>query len=325
MGPVKVVDYHTGGEPFRIVLDGAPTMEGTTVLAKRAHLTHHADGVRRLIINEPRGHADQYGCFVVEPDDGGAEFGLVFFHKDGYSTACGHGTIAAATWAFESGRVVGTEGVNHLVLDVPSGRVKTRVEIEGGRVRGVTFVNVPAFVTASGVSLDLVTVDVSYGGAFYASVEASTVGLEVTPANVERFIATGREIKSQLVGHPSVTHPTDDRLSGLYGVIFFDRLGPGHQRNITIFADGEVDRSPCGSGTSARLAVLHAAGEIEIGGTLTHDSVIGSRFEARVVEEVTEHGMPAVITEITGSAHRTGTATFTLDPHDPLGLGFQLR
>jgi proline racemase len=325
MDPVSVVDYHTAGEPFRIVVGGAPSMRGGTVLARRAHLAEHADDVRQLIINEPRGHADQYGCFVVEPDDGGAEFGLIFFHKDGYSTACGHGTIAAATWAYESGRVLGTEGVNHLVLDVPSGRVLTRVDIEGGRVGPVTFVNVPAYVTATGVALDAAIVDVSYGGAFYASVDASQLGLDVTPTNVDRFIVAARAIKAELVGHPSVQHPDDERLSGLYGVIFHDRLGPHHQRNITVFADGEVDRSPCGSGTSARLAVLHAAGEVDTGATFIHDSVIGSRFEARVVEETHAHGLPAVTTEVTGTAHRTGTATFTLDPDDALGLGFQLR
>ncbi len=325
MDPVSVVDYHTAGEPFRIVVGGAPPMRGGSVLAKREHLADHADDVRQLIINEPRGHADQYGCFVVEPDDGGAEFGLIFFHKDGYSTACGHGTIAAATWAFESGRVMGTEGVNHLVLDVPSGRVRTRVELEGGRVGPVTFVNVPAFVTATEVGLDVADVAVSYGGAFYASVDASQLGLDVTPTNVDRFIGAGRAIKAELAGHPSVEHPEDERLSGLYGVIFYDRLDQRHQRNITVFADGQVDRSPCGSGTSARIAVLHAAGELDTGTTFVHDSVIGSRFEARIVEETQAHGLPAVITEVTGTAHRTGTATFTLDPDDTLGLGFQLR
>jgi proline racemase len=325
MEPVSVVDYHTAGEPFRIVLDGAPAMEGATVLAKREWLTEHADQVRRLIINEPRGHADQYGCFVVEPDDGGAEFGLIFFHKDGYSTACGHGTIAAATWAFESGRVPAAEGANRLVMDVPSGRVHTRVEVSDGRVGPVTFVNVPSYVTATDIDVDGVSADVSYGGAFYASVEASTVGLSVTPENVDRFIATGRSIKAQLADHPSVVHPTDERLSGLYGVIFFERLGDRHQRNVTVFADGEVDRSPCGSGTSARLAVLHAAGALGTGEPFTHDSVIGSRFEGAVVAESEARGLPAVITEITGTAHLTGTATFTLDPDDALGLGFQLR
>ena len=327
MSPISVVDYHTAGEPFRIVVDGAPPLSGDTVLAKRSHVRDHHDDVRQLIINEPRGHADQYGCYVTEPDDDGASFGLIFFHKDGYSTACGHGTIAAATWAFESGRVMGPEGENTLMIDVPSGRVMARVEVHRGRVRQATFVNVPSFVSGLGVrtGVEGIAVDVSYGGAFYASVDADAIGMDVVPANVERFIQLGRAIKADFELHPTVTHPVDDRLSGLYGVIFFNRLGLNHHRNITVFADGEVDRSPCGSGTSARLALLHSAGELGAGDVFTHDSVIGSRFAARVIQEVAVGQVPAVVTEVTGTAHRTGSATFTLDPADPLGLGFQLR
>lgn len=329
MQPVDVVDYHTAGEPFRIVVGGAPRLAGGTVLAKRADARDRHDHVRQLIINEPRGHADQYGCYVVEPDDAGADFGVVFFHKDGYSTACGHGTIAIATWAFDSGRLSGSDGSNTVTIDVPSGRVTARVLIEHGRPARATFVNVPSFASALDVPVDAtdhpVTADISYGGAFYASVEASQIGLAVIPEHVDRFIATGRRIKAQLAGHPGLTHPVDDRLSGLYGVIFFDEMAPGHQRNITVFADGEVDRSPCGSGTSARLAALHARHEIGVGDGFIHDSVIGSRFEAKITEVVRLGETDAVMTEVTGSAHRTGTASFTLDPHDGLGLGFQLR
>ncbi len=329
MQPIEVIDYHTAGEPFRIVVGGAPLLAGDTVLAKRADASDRHDDVRLLIINEPRGHADQYGCYVVEPDDDGAEFGVVFFHKDGYSTACGHGTIAIATWAFDSGRVSGSDGANTIAIDVPSGRVTARVQIERGRPVRATFVNVPSFASALEVPVDTtdnpVTADISYGGAFYASVEASQLGLTVIPEHVDRFIAAGRRFKAQLAKHPATIHPLDDRLSGLYGVIFYDRVTPGHQRNITVFADGEVDRSPCGSGTSARLAVLHSRGEIAIGDDFIHDSVIGSRFEAKITEVVRLGEIDAVVTEVTGSAHRTGTATFTLDPADLLGLGFQLR
>ncbi len=329
MQPVEVVDYHTAGEPFRIVVGGAPPLAGETVLAKRADATERHDSVRQLIINEPRGHADQYGCYVVEPDDDGAEFGVVFFHKDGYSTACGHGTIAIATWAFDSGLVFGSEGANTITIDVPSGRVTARVQIENGRTTRATFVNVPSFASALDVPVDAtdhpVTADISYGGAFYASVEAAQLGLTVIPEHVEKFIAAGRSIKARLSGHPGLIHPIDDRLSGLYGVVFYDRFGAERQRNITVFADGEVDRSPCGSGTSARLAALHARGEIAVGDDFIHDSVIGSRFEAKITEKVRLGEIDAVMTEVTGSAHRTGTATFTLDPDDSLGIGFQLR
>jgi proline racemase len=330
---VEVVDYHTAGEPFRIVVGGAPDLEGATVLDKRAFVSAHADEVRQLIINEPRGHADQYGCYVTDPDDSGAAFGVIFFHKDGYSTACGHGTIAVATWAAAEGLIPANEGSNPTAIDVPSGRLQVDVKVANGVVEDVTFVNVPSYATARGIevptSQGTVSADMIYGGAFYASVDVTEFGLSVTPENVERFISLGREIKSVLHDHAATDHPADARLSGLYGTIFFEHLGSSddsvHQRNVTIFADGEVDRSPCGSGTSGRLALLYAAGLVDRETTLRHESVTGIEFTARVLDEVEEFGRPAVITEVTGSAYRTGTARFELDPADPLGLGFQLR
>ena len=330
---VEVVDYHTAGEPFRIVVAGAPDIEGRTILDKRAFVSAHADEVRRLIINEPRGHADQYGCFVTEPDDSGAAFGVIFFHKDGYSTACGHGTIAVATWAAAEGLLPAEEGRNSAAIDVPSGRLRVDIIVEEGRVTEVSFVNVPSFVAAREVELETsrgpITADIAYGGAYYASIEASSLDLAVTPQTVGDFISLGREIKALLRDHPSTDHPTDHRLSGLYGTIFYEdqgaRDGLLRQRNVTIFAGGEVDRSPCGSGTSARLALLDDSGELSEGDVLDHEGVTGISFRARVLERVLEHDRPAVITEVTGSAFRTGTARFELDPADPLGLGFQLR
>jgi proline racemase len=253
---------------------------------------------------------------------------VIFFHKDGYSTACGHGTIAIATWAFESGRLQAGDGVNRIFVDVPSGRVQVDVTVEAGRVRDATFINVPSFVKAVDLNVEVegraIPAAMSYGGAFYVSIDAADVGLAVTPENVERFIALGRSVKAILADDPAARH-TDPRLSGIYGVIFFERVGTHHQRNITVFADGEVDRSPCGSGTSARLALLHHSGELGLGDVLTHDSVIGTRFLARVIDTARVDGVPAVITAVTGSAFRTGTSRFTLDPADPLGLGFQIR
>ncbi len=333
-GPVEVVDYHTAGEPFRIVVGGAPPLEGSTVLARRSYAAEHADDIRRLIVNEPRGHADMYGGFVVPPDDDSADLGVVFFHKDGYSTACGHGTIALATWAIESGYLSGVGRHRPVVIDVPSGRLETVAEVgESGRVDAVSFVNVPSYVSGWQIPLQLadgvVGVDIAYGGAFYASISASDVGLEVHPRNLQRFIAVAREVKGVLGQVSSVQHPLDDRLSGLYGTIFFealDRDGPGlRQRNVTVFADGEIDRSPCGSGTSARLAILDSLAELPRGATLTHESVIGTEFTAEVIGDGEIAGLHAVVTKVRGSAYKTGEATFTLDPDDPIGLGFQLR
>ena len=331
-----MTDYHTAGEPFRIVTAGQPEIPGATVLERRefARGSAEVDAVRQLLVNEPRGHADMYGCFVVPPDDDGAHFGVLFWHKDGYSTACGHGTIALGAWAVHTGRVAADPaGQAEVVIDVPSGRVTARVALDGGRVRRVAFGNVASYVVARQIpvptSRGTVLADVSYGGALYASVQAGSVGLAVTPEHYADLIAVGREVKWALNGTEWARHPGDPRLDGIYGTILFDDLGTDrngpHQRNVTVFADGEVDRSPCGSGTSARLALLADAGRISPGRQLRHDSIVGSTFVGRVLAETTAEGRPAVLTEVEGMAYRTGGATFALDPDDPLGTGFVLR
>lgn len=266
--------------------------------------------MRRLLVHEPRGHADMYGCFVTGPCTPGADLGVVFFHNAGYSTACGHGTIALATWALESGAV---EAKERLRIDAPSGTLD--VEARGGRV---AFRNVPAFVALRGVEAAGLRVDVSYGGAFYASVESP---LPIAAESLPRLIELGRAVKRELEAAHEIVHPDEPEIAGVYGVVFFRREGERVQRNVTIFADGEVDRSPCGSGTSARLALLDADGELPRGETLTHLSVVGTAFEARVVDE-TEAGL---VTEVAGSAHLTGYHTFVLEADDELGDGFLLR
>jgi proline racemase/trans-L-3-hydroxyproline dehydratase len=314
MVEIRTVDYHTAGEPFRIVTGGVPPVPGRTILEKRRHAQQHLQEIRRLLVNEPRGHADMYGCFVTEPEDEGADLGVVFFHNEGYSTACGHGTIALVTWALESGRIEAHEPETKVVVDVPSGRLETWASIEGGAVRSVRFRNVPAFVHSPGVG---------YGGAFYGSVEE-----RVEPGELSRLIELGRRVKADIEADREVVHPLEPELNGIYGVIFWHHESDGPplaQRNVTVFADGEVDRSPCGSGTSARLAQLAAEGRLAPGDELVHRSVVGSEFRARVVAETTVAGLPAVVTEVEGSAHLTGRHEFVLEPSDELGLGFLLR
>jgi len=311
---VETTDYHTGGEPFRIVTAGVPPLEGRTILEKRRFARESLDEVRRLLVNEPRGHADMYGCFVTEPEDEGADLGVVFFHNEGYSTACGHGTIALVTWALETGRIDATGPEAKVVVDVPSGRLETWARVEDGDVRSVRFRNVPAFVHSPGVS---------FGGAFYASVEE-----RVEPAELPRLIELGRRVKAEIEADREVVHPLEPELNGIYGVIFWQGEGDGPplvQRNVTVFADGEVDRSPCGSGTSARLALLHAERRLATGDELLHRSIVGSEFRARVVSETEVAGVAAVVTEVEGSAHLTGRHEFVLEPEDELGLGFLLR
>jgi proline racemase len=333
---VATVDYHTAGEPFRIVLDGVPAIPGATVRERRegAIAADAVQAIRRLLCSEPRGHADMYGGLIVPPDDEGADLGVLFWHKDGFSTACGHGSIALGVWAVDEGRVApDADGIAHVTIDVPSGRVVVRVRCEDGVPQSATFRNVPAYVLARGVEVDLgdatVAVDVAYGGAIYASLPAAAVGLSVEPPNLDRLIAAGRAIKTALGDREVARHPVDLRLSGIYGVIFHDELGDGdggpRQRNVTVFADGEVDRSPCGSGTSARVALLADEGRLAPGAVLLHESIIGSEFRAWVVEQVEADGHAGVVTDVDGMAYRTGTHTFTLDPRDPLGAGFVLR
>ena len=335
---IDTIDYHTAGEPFRIIPDPPVQIPGATVADRRAFAMADpdVDGLRQLLCFEPRGHADMYGGMITPPDDDGAHFGVLFWHKDGFSTACGHGTIALGAWAIHSGRIAtDPSGVTDVVIDVPSGRVKARVHTaQDGRVTSVDFVNVASRLVATGIDVTTkrgqCTVDLVWGGATYACLDAATVGLSVKPELITELIALGREVKAALANDPRISHPTDPRLSGTYGTIIYDQLGtlPGgelHQRNVTIFADGQVDRSPCGSGTAGRVAALHATGQLADGQTLVHDSIVGSRFTATIQEHTTEHGRPAVIPVVTGNAHRVATVQFEVDPYDPLVPGFVLR
>jgi proline racemase len=310
---------------------------GDTVANRRVYAMASAevDGLRKLLCFEPRGHADMYGCFITPPDDDGADFGVLFWHKDGFSTACGHGTIALGVWAIESGKVaIDPSGVTDVVIDVPSGRVTARVHTKGAVIESVDFVNVASYHMHSDISVDtslgVLTVDVSFGGAIYAQLDVAQIGLSVTPEHYGEIIAIGREIKWALNDSEYAKHPTDPRLSGIYGTIVYEDLATGtdglkRQRNATIFADGEVDRSPCGSGTCARLATLVEKKQLKIGEVLKHDSIVDSQFLGVAKAQVTSDGYDAILPQVTGMAYETGESVFTVDPRDPLTPGFVLR
>jgi proline racemase len=328
---IQTLDYYTAGEPLRIVASPMPQLMGTTVLERRACAMRDLDGIRRLLVNEPRGHADMYGCFVAPPNDNGAHLGAVFFHNAGFSTACGHGTIALVTWVLESHLLDSSDG--RVIVDVPSGRLTTLARAETGRVRSVRFRNVPAYVVERAVPVETpfgsVSADVSYGGAFYASVPAKTLGLDVSPAALPDLIKAARTLKAQLEHELTFVDLLEPEINGLYGVIFHEDApgadGIPTQRNVTVFADGEVDRSPCGSGTSARLALLYDAGMLALDEDFRNVGIAGGAFLARAVEPTTVGGRSAVITEVEGSAYLTGYHTFILQPDDPLETGFLLR
>jgi proline racemase len=327
---IAAVDYHTAGEPFRIVTGGVPSLPGTTVADRRVQAAARLDHLRQLLVHEPRGHSGMYGCFITAPDDAGAEFGAVFFHQSGFSTACGHGTIALATWAADTGLVA--PDISEFAIDAPSGRVSVRVRREAdGQAGPVSFRNVPAWVHRRAVAVTTpfggASVDIAFGGAFYACVPASSLGLRVTRDCLPQLIAAGRAIQLQLDAAGAARHDADDRLSGIYGVIVHeDRPAEAEglvQRNVTVFGDGQIDRSPCGSGTSARLALLAGQG-LAPGQSLVHESIIGTRFTAKIVADRAEAGRAAVITEVTGRASLTGLHQFVLDRRDELGTGFSL-
>ena len=337
---ITTTDYHTGGEPFRIVTGGVPALEGRSVPERRRWAAANIDHVRQFLVNEPRGHADMYGAFVTPPDDEGGDLGVVFFHNEGYSTACGHGTIALVTWAIDTGRVGIVPGAHEVdvTVDVPSGRLACTAQLDDrGRVVAVRFRNVPAFVVGRDLAIEtlrgLLTLDVAFGGAFYGSLDVRELGLRVEPRALPELIALQRELRPALERAVDVVHPDEPELRSIYGVIYWEpisdppiRDGWMTQRNVTVFADGEVDRSPCGSGTSARLAILHDRGVIGIGETLHHRSIVDSAFDGRVVAVGQAVGGHAtVITEVEGVAFRTGEHTFTLDERDHLDRGFLLR
>ena len=337
MREIRTIDYHTAGEPFRIVANPPVEIVGDTVANRRVYAMASAevDGLRKLLCFEPRGHADMYGCFITPPDDDEADFGVLFWHKDGFSTACGHGTIALGVWAIESGKVaIDPSGVTDVVIDVPSGRVTARVHTKGAVIESVDFVNVASYHMHSDISVDTslgaLTVDVSFGGAIYAQLDVAQIGLSVTPEHYGEIIAIGREIKWALNDSEYAEHPTDPRLSGIYGTIVYEELasdadGLKRQRNATIFADGEVDRSPCGSGTCARLATLVEKKQLKIGEVLKHDSIVDSQFLGVAKAQVTSDGYDGILPQVTGMAYKTGESVFTVDPRDPLTPGFVLR
>lgn len=335
---ISTTDYHTAGEPFRIVHEGLASLPGSTVGERRVAAIANEGGIdelRQLLCNEPRGHADMYGGFITPPDDPGAAFGVLFWHKDGFSTACGHGTIALGVWATDTGLVESNpDGVTEVLIDVPSGRVAALVERKGGELVGATFRNVTSHVIARGLSLATsrgeVSVDLSYSGAIYASVRASDLGLSVAPDEYTDLIALGREIKWALNDAPEAQFTDDPRLSGVYGTILWDDLGRHDhgpaQRNITVFADGEVDRSPCGSGTGARVTLLADSGELAADEVLEHRSIVDTVFHARWTSGAPRtDGTATVVPHVTGTAYQTGEHRFMLDPADSIGTGFTLR
>jgi trans-L-3-hydroxyproline dehydratase len=329
---ITTVDLHTEGEPFRVVTGGMPDLPGATILEKRRYMKDHFDHLRTALMWEPRGHADMYGCIVTPPTTAGADFGVLFLHNEGYSTMCGHGIIGIATAVIETGAVAAAPPVTTLAIEAPAGRITAHVRVAGGRAASVFFENVPSFVLAQDETVTVpgigpVTCDIAFGGAFYAVVAAERVGLSTEPGDLADLVKTGMAVKRAVMAHRRVEHPFEPDLSFLYGTIF---TGPPtsegvHSRNVCVFAEGEVDRCPTGTGVSARLAARHARGEIATGEPMIVESILGTRFTGRVIKTTRFGPHEAVIPQVEGTAKITGRHSFLIDPDDPLKDGFLLR
>jgi len=329
---ITTIDAHTAGEPFRVVTSGFPALDGATILEKRRFVKAHYDHLRTALMLEPRGHADMYGCLVTPPVTREADFGVLFMHNEGFSTMCGHGIIAITTVALECGLVPLQAPQTTLRIDTPAGLVTASAQIENDRVISVSFRNVPSFVLGLDQVVEVpglgpVGYDLAFGGGFYAYVDVADVGLKVSPGHVHALIDTGMAIKRAVMANRPIPHPFEEDLSFLYGTIFVDEpQGAGaHSRNVCIFAEGEVDRSPTGTGVSGRLAIHHARGEIGPGEPIVIESIIGTSFRCAVAEEVRFGPHPAIIPEVEGSAYITGRHEFLIDPRDPLKAGFVMR
>ena len=329
---INTIDAHTAGEPFRVITGGYPDLPGDTILERRRYAREHLDPLRTALMWEPRGHADMYGCIVTPPVSPEADLGILFMHNEGYSTMCGHGIIGIAKVALEAGLLPLAEPETTVRIDTPAGLVTAHASVEDGQVTRVRFHNVPSFVLALDQTVDVpglgqVRYDIAFGGAFYAFVQAEDVGLTCTPEDFRPLIGKGIAIKRAVMADRPTPHPFEPDLSFLYGTIF---VGPpleggAHSRNVCIFAEGEVDRCPTGTGVSSRLAIHHARGEIGIGEPMVVESIIGSRFTGRIVETTAFGPYPAIIPEVEGVAHITGRHEFLIDPADPLRDGFILR
>jgi trans-L-3-hydroxyproline dehydratase len=346
---ISTLDCHTGGEPLRIIIAGFPELQGYSVLAKRRDCQQRFDGLRRALMWEPRGHADMYGCIVVPPERPDSAFGVIFLHNEGYSTMCGHAMIALAKVAVEAGVVAIAEPVTAFAVDAPCGQIRLFAEVKHGKVQHCCFENVPSFVVATDQQLTLPGIGdfsytLAYGGAFYAYVDAASIGLSLAASNHRQIIEVGQRIKMALASHIELKHPFEPDLNFLYGTIFYgtplsadatlcpdapqiaaNPNRPAEMRNVCVFADGELDRSPTGSGVSGLAAMLQQQGQLAVGQSLVIESILGSQFQLSIVDLVQYGSYSAVIPRVQGQAFVTGRQQFYLDPQDPFVEGFIFR
>ncbi len=326
---IKTIEAHTGGEPLRIIIDGYPKLKGRNLLDKRNDALSNHDHIRKAIIWEPRGHANMYGAILVEPDSPGADLGVIFMHNEGYSTGCGHAVIALTKVLIEMDLIPIIEPETKVKMDVPSGYIESFAKIDNRNVKSIRFQNVPSFVQCMDATIDVpefgtIKYDLAFGGAYYAIVNVDQVNLKCTEQYHDELIDKGMRIKRAIMNSVKIKHPIESEMNFLYGIIFTDLAQDSinHSRNVCIFADGELDRSPTGTGVSARAAVHYKRNEIKLGESITIESILGSSFSVKIDRTIDYGKYNAIIPEVTGDAYMTGMNTFWINPNDPLKGGF---
>ena len=329
---INCLDMHTEGEPLRIILSGFPEIKGSSVLEKRAYFKTHFDYIRTGLMWEPRGHADQYGAIIVEAEREGSDFGVFFLHNEGYSTMCGHAIIAIAKAVLNTNLLGGNFDKNFLKIDTPAGQVTAYGHGANRAIKQTSFDNVASFVYKTNAHVDVIGLgdvyyDIAFGGAFYAYVDAQQLGLSLTADNHDLIVRYGKMIKQAVMTKEKITHPEFDELSFLYGVIFISEAldQNHHSRNVCVFAEGEVDRSPTGTGVSGRAALHFADGTLQANETIKIESILGSLMEVKIIETTKYFDYPAIIPNVKASAFITGYQQFYFDPEDPLKEGFIFR
>lgn len=329
--PIVTVDSHTAGEPTRLVVDGLPPLPGDTINDRRLHLMNEMDYVRRLLMHEPRGHRDMFGAVLTEPVTSEASFGLIYMDGRRYPYLCGHATIGAVTILIDAGVIEAQEPETVVHIDSPSGRITARAYVEHGRTQSVGFQAESSLVYASDQTLHVpemgdLTVDVVLTGGFFVMVDAEEAGLDLSSENADTLIDLGMHLTDLANEQFSVQHPQRDYIDTVDVVEFY---GPGDDgvadgKSAVIFSEAHIDRSPCGTGTCAKMALLHHRGELNVGERYVNEGILGTTFEAHIREEREIAGYPAIIPEVRGSAHVTGVHRFVLDRNDPFQEGFLL-
>lgn len=329
---IDCIDAHTGGEPLRIVTSGLPPIKGDTILEKRDYMLKNYDNLRKLMMLEPRGHSGMYGCILVEAVTEDGDFGVLFTHNEGLSSMCGHGIIGITKVAIETGMILAEDGENIVRIDSPAGRVTAYADVVDGEVERVRFQNVPCFIYKENVEVEVdgigkISGDVVYCGAFYVYVDSDKVNLKINPENTEKLVKVGMEIKHKVMDMMEFNHPTSG-VNWLYGTIFYEKPVKNQNildtKNVCIFADGQVDRSPTGTGTGGRVALHYFKGEMLEEDTLSNKSIIDTVMEGRIVEKTKVGEYDALVTEVSGTAYIMGFNQLVLDPKDPLNEGFRI-